>query len=232
MRRKRLLVAAIGCILALSLGCGHAGSPVGVTTTAVPNLVGSGVIVREPRPVGGFDALSVTGPLEVVLEAGSAPSLEITADDNIVPLVTAEVRGNRLFLGFVSPASFSSSHKVSCRVTAGAVGDVEVTGAGSVELRGLDLDRLRVSLSGASAGSAAGSVERLVLDASGASRWTSGSLASRAVVAVVSGSSHAVVRAGDTLAATVSGASTLEYLGDPVLTPDVTGLSVLRRIGD
>jgi len=232
MRRKLLLVSAIGWTLALSPGCDHANSPVGVTTTTVPTLVGSGVIVTVPRPVGDFDSVSVTGPLQVVFEAGSAPSLEITADDNVVPLVTSEVRGNRLYLGYVSHASFSSRHEVVCRVTAGTVADVEVAGAGSVELRGVALQALRASLSGASSGSAAGTVAQLSLDVSGASRWTSSALASRAVTALVSGSSHAVVRARDTLVATVAGASTLEYLGNPEVTPDVTGLSVLRRIGD
>ena len=228
--QRRLFWAGLSATLALSSACDQATGPT-INTTPLPTTVGSGVIVSEARPAEGFAALTVDGPLQVVVEQTGAESLVITADDNIVPLVTSEVRGGRLFLGYVPRASFSSTRGVVCRVTAAAVRDLGATGAARVEMKGVDLDRLDARLSGASTLEAAGTVERLALDVSGASRWSSAGLGSRTVTAEVTGTSYALVRAGDQLVATVSGVSVVEYVGDPVVTPSVSGLSVLRRVG-
>jgi hypothetical protein len=227
--RRKLLYAGIGAALALVCGCDHAD----VTTTAPTGaIVGSGVIASEARPVSGFAAVTVAGPIRLVLAQTGAESLEITAEDNVLPLVHSEVRGGRLFLGFAPRTSLSHTRDVVCRVTAAELRDLEASGGSSVEMDGIEVARLGIHLSGAATGSASGTVDALALDVSGASRWSGGELRSRVVSADVSGASYGLVRARESLVANVSGASVLEYVGDPAVVPTVTGVSVLRRIGN
>ena len=225
---RTLIPALAGAALAILGGCGHEN-----VTLVSPSdaIVGSGVTASEMRPVSGFTAITVTGPLRLVLQQAGSESLEVTADDNVLRLVQSDVHGGRLFLGLAPGTSLTRAREIVCRVTTSLVIDVEASGAARLEMSDVRGTRLGVRLSGAVQGAASGAVDDLALDVSGASRWTAASLSSRVVTAGISGASYALVRARDTLVANVSGASTLEYLGDPGVTATVDTVSTLRRVG-
>jgi putative autotransporter adhesin-like protein len=227
---KRLMFRmGVGAALALTLACGD--DQVVVNPTTHEMLVGSGVIASQTRPVSGFSAVTVSGPLRLVLQQAGVESLEVTTDDNVLPVVVSEVRGGRLFLGFAPNTSLTRIHEVVCRVTVREVRDIEASGAARLEISGVDTPRLGILFSGATLGSASGTAEELTVAVSGASRWTAGALRSRSVTANVSGASYGLVRAEETLVANVSGASMLEYMGDPRVTTTVDGVSTVRRVG-
>jgi hypothetical protein len=219
--------AGVGAILALLWACDDDHR---TTWTGPDPIVGSGVMASELRPVSGFAALTVNGPLRVVLRQTGSESLLVTADDNVVPRVQSEVRAGRLFLGFVPNTSLTRTREIVCAVTAGPLREIEASGAARVELD-VGSPELSVRLSGAAMGLGTGAVDRFRLEVSGASRWTGGDLRSRVVTAAVSGASYGLVRAGDSLAATVGGVSVLEYLGNPDVVSSVDGTSVLRHVG-
>jgi hypothetical protein len=235
MERSRLLAAIAA--LALLAGCeSHdyttaPGYPV-IVATPTHTIVGSGVLATEARPVPGFTAVTVGAPFRVVLAAGGAPSLEVTADDNVLPIVRSEVRGDTLVLGFTPDSvSLTRTREIVCRVTVPELREAFGSGAAVLEIGGIDAERLTVDLSGASSASALGGAGELALFLSGASRWSGPSLRARTVRATLSGASFALQRVADSLRADVSGASTLEYLGDPVVVSNVSGASVVRRVG-
>ncbi len=232
--RQALRHTGVVAALALLWACGHdtlTGQGHVITTTP-DGIVGSGVVVSQSRDASGFTAVTVSGPLRLVLEQAATESLEVTAEDNVLPLVQTEVRGDRLFLGLGSHTkSLSLTREVVCRVRARQVSDVTASGAARAEVGGIDGEQLSTALSGAATAVVRGTAQRLKADVSGASRLDAGSLQSRSAEAVVAGASYALVRAADALTANVSGASVLEYLGDPVLTPVVSGASVVRRVG-
>lgn len=234
MQRSKRLSAALGvALLAACHSYDYVSGPDSPVYVATPPLtiVGSGVAASEARPVAGFTAVSVTAPFRVVLTLGGPPSLEVTADDNVLPLVRSEVRGDTLYLDFTTSLNLTRTREIVCRVTLAELRLAEGSGAAVLEAHGIDADRLAVRLSGASSGSSSGAVGELTLDLSGASRWNGPTLRARAVGATLSGASFALVRAADSLRADASGASTLEYLGDPVVTSSVSGVSVVRRVG-
>ncbi len=234
MRRALSHVGAVAA-LALLCSCGHddvirQGNV--VTTTPDGAIVGSGIVVSQTREAAGFTSVTVAGPLRLVLEQTAGDSLEVTAEDNILPLVQTEVRGDRLFLGLAAHTrSLAITREIVCRVRARQVSDLMASGAARVETSGIDVEQLGLTLSGASTALVRGTALRLKVDVSGASRLDAGGLQSRQAQAAVDGASYALVRAADALSANVSGASVLEYLGDPVVTPVVSGASVVRRVG-
>src|SRR5687767_1144824 len=52
---------------------------------------GSGNVVVEQREVSGFSAVSMSGFGELIIQQTGKESLSITADDNLLPLLTSKV---------------------------------------------------------------------------------------------------------------------------------------------
>jgi Putative auto-transporter adhesin, head GIN domain len=227
MHRIRLAVGA-PLLLALIAGCNtwH-------TSTAgpTPYVAGSGQFVTESRPVQAISHVIATAGLRVTIAHTGAPSLDITAEDNIIPLIESVERGGVLTLGWKPSIGSVSAQGVEIRVGVRELRGVEASGAAQIDVDGIRTGDFTVALSGASQFSASGVVERLLLDASGASRVRAAALACGSVSARLSGASHVLVRIGRSLVATLSGASLLEFHGDPSVEATVSDTSVVRRVG-
>lgn len=229
MQIQRFMVCA--CIAAASTACGHFQD---ATTTTGPSLllVGSGRLITEERPVGGFTSVSASGAIRLVVTFGGTESLQIIAEDNIAPVVDAFVAGGRLTIG-IRPGTpgISSALGIECRIDARLIREIELSAAARIDVNGLDIPELSVRLSGAASFNGSGSVGRLLMELSGASRLTAPSLRARAADSIVSGASAAVVRVVDALTVHASGASLFEYYGDPAVQADASGASIVRRVG-
>jgi hypothetical protein len=225
MRRERVLVLVCMAALGLLAACDE--GPVG----PCDEFQGSGRLVTESRPVSGFDAVSVSAAGQLIVEQTGYESLEITAEDNVLPLIESEVRNGRLLLGPRPGTSLHTTRPVVYRLTVVGLRELDASGASSTEIRRLAGDSLVTQLSGASFLSAAGAVARHELHISGASAARLGDLSSRSARASVSGASYVLLRVSEQLEASASGASTLEYLGDPVVHASVSAGSIVRRVG-
>jgi len=201
------------------------------TPTHPALLIGSGVVATQARPVAGFTAISVDHPARVVVVWGGAESLEVSAEDNILPLVRSEVRAGRLRLSLAADRGVSLTREIVHRVTVRELLDLEASGAARVELHGVSAESLSLRISGASNVVADGHCDRLELSLSGASRAESSGLSSHRVLAALSGASHALLRVTQDLVVNASGASVLEYFGDPLVSSSVSGASTVRRVG-
>jgi hypothetical protein len=225
--RGTWLVIGMGTLLAFVGACNN--------EHEAPNrpgvVIGSGVIATEVRAVAGFSAVSISNPGRLVIERTGAESLEVTADDNVLPLVRAEVTDGRLFLALAPDTSVAPSRRIVYRVTVAELDEVEASGAAQVELARVDARHLRVRLSGASRVTAAGECEDLDLLLSGASTADAAALPCRRVTAELSGASYGLVRASESLLVSASGASLFEYYGDPQVVSSTSGGSVVRRVG-
>jgi hypothetical protein len=199
-------------------------------TSVTSHVIGSGVVASEFREVTPFSGLIVTGPLQVQLHEGGAGPIEITAEDNVLPLVRAEVRGGILQL-FLADGSLTTTHAIRVRAASTGLREVEGSGAAQIEVEGLAVERLETRLSSASSLVVSGRADQHELRISDASRCLARHLQSRRVTATLSGASQGLVAVSESLSVQGSGASTLEYVGDPVLTLDVSGTSVVRRVG-
>ncbi len=223
--KRRILAIGVGLALLPFAAC-HDGA-----SFSPERVVGSGQLATESRTIAPFTALSVDCPARVVLRVGGAESLEVSADDNVLPFVRSEVRDGRLFLSFAPMGGLTTSHQVLIRATVGALERIEARGAAELEVEGIDGESLRTDLDGASHATLAGRVDRHELRLSGASHCRAENLSSRQLAVELSGASFALVRVSGALTAAASGVSVLEYHGDPAVTSNVSGGSVIRRVG-
>lgn len=209
--------------------CGVSAFLLLVSGCALNAVGGSGTITRETRTVSDFTAVSLSGSGRLIVEPGEAESLEITADDNLLPLLTSEVQDGRLHLGVKRGTSLRPSQEIVYGVTVKSLEAVDLSGSGSIELKEVKGKRLKVGLSGSGSVTGSGEVEQLNLHVSGSGKLNTEHLKARAVTVSISGSARVVVAAGEQLDVQVSGSGTIEYVGDPKVSQRISGSGSVRK---
>jgi len=203
-----------------------------------PAIPGSGVAKEETRAVEAFHALEAGNALQVIVlvTPGAKPSLKISGDDNLVPLIESVIRDGTLVLRLKDNSSISPKLPLLAEVVAGELDGVLASGAASVKVKGgAKTDRFTASASGAAQISVegvessqavatatgashvvlSGSAASLKVDASGASQVKAQALQVEDADVSMSGASGVALRANKSVAGDVSGASRLDLHGGP-----------------
>lgn len=189
---------------------------------------GSGTRKTERREVAGFDRLLVEGAYRVEVTAGSGPSVEIEADDNLLPLIRADVEGGRLRVH--SERGMKTKSLPVLRVSVPDLREIELPGASDFTLAGLRNESLKVGVPGASKFHAEGETGRLEVNLSGAGFVDAEGLRARHVKASCSGAGSISVHASESLDASVSGIGAINYTGNPeTVKQNVSGLGKVNR---
>ena len=192
------------------------------------DIQGSGILATESRDVAGFSRVTLHGVGHLIVEQGGAEALTITADDNILPLVTAEVFGEELVLGTLPDQTFASANNIVYRLTVADLEALAILGAAAAEIRSLEADRFAIQIEGAATVTATGQADEQNVVLRGVATYDARAFESRRVRVDVGGVSRATVRVHERLEGRVDGQSTLEYIGHPAV--DVTGGGAVQAI--
>ena len=247
MKKAFLLLA--GVIMLVSLACSfNVNLPeININKT----LEGSGTMITQERIVSGFDSVELRGFGDLTITQGSSESLTIEAEDNIIDKLTSEVVKNKLILSTVDDFTFKSLKGVHYTLTVIDLKRVDLTGLGSIEMDGLNTQRLKINESGSGnltihnldAQSldieigGLGSVELdgkapdQVITISGAGNYSGYELKSDRTKVTINGLGNALVWATESLNVKISGTGNVEYYGDPQLTESITGLGRVKPKG-
>lgn len=174
---------------------------------------GSGNVVKQGRDVSGFTQVDVSNSIQVEITARKDFSVEVEADDNLLPLVKTEVRNG--ILRIETDGRYNSRNPIIVRVSAPNVEDLDVSGASKVYLSNLHNDSLKVHSSGASKIKVEGNTINLEIETSGASKIDAENLKSENVSVDASGASNVSVSVSNDLKVDASGASNISYIGKP-----------------
>lgn len=219
--------------------------------------------VTENRKVSGFKAIVLRGygDLEIRQERDAAVrgTLSIEADEQIMSKILAEVRGDRLVLGFSMPWYdwmwwwwqwlFTADKRVRFRLVSAGVEalsiwgaglvssdrfeagrlDLKVSGAGKVRLAGIAVKDLETRLSGAADIELAGTADRHDVHISGAGSVHASKLAAKRSAIVISGAGSCAANVSEELDARISGAGSVSYEGNPRVTQRVSGAGSVRH---
>lgn len=175
---------------------------------------GSGNATTEKRDVSGFKAIDVGGVYHAEIMAQKEFSVEVDADDNLLPLIKTEVDGNTLRIE--SESRLSPTTPIRIRISAPDIDGLEVSGAANVTVSDLKNSNLSVDSSGASKISISGETSKLTVDVSGATKVDAENLRSDNATIDASGASKVNVNVTGNLSADASGASQIVYTGTPV----------------
>ncbi len=189
---------------------------------------GSGNVISEKREVTDFKQIDVGGNFQVEITAQKEFSVEVQADDNLLPLITTEVRGG--VLRIETEKRISTRNPIIVRISAPDIEDLDVSGASKVNLTNLANESLQIHTSGASKVKVEGTTANLEIKVSGASKVEAENLKAENVSVDASGASNVSVSVSNDLKVDASGASNISYSGTPTnLEKKTSGASNVKQ---
>jgi Putative auto-transporter adhesin, head GIN domain len=188
---------------------------------------GSGVRKTEQRDLAPFTAIEATGAFDVEVVCQKSASFEIEGDDNILPLVETEVRGNTLRL--TTSRAYSSNGGIVVRISMPNLEAVRSTGAGKFKIKDVKNDRFKIDSTGAATVVASGQSKSLDISSTGAGKIDANDLQAGEVSVKVTGAARVEVYATDQLDVTVSGAGRVIYSGNPKVTKHISGAGEVTK---
>jgi hypothetical protein len=223
--------------------------------TVLLGLLAAGAAARaEVRPVGAFQGIHVKGPIDVQVRQSTRDTLELQADDKVLPLVESTVvdRGGipTLELSIRKGASLPLRTKIVATVEVATLKALAISGAGDVVADGIRTAELRASIAGAGdmrlnqldagalsvsvAGSgdvvASGRAGSVRIAISGSGDVSTRELAADEVKVSIAGSGDAKVHARKTLAVSIAGSGDVGHVGEATPTVSVVGSGSVKKL--
>lgn len=212
---------------------------------------GSGNVVKETRPVSGFDRVSLSGIGDVVLTQGDEESLEIEAEDNVIANIKTEVRDRTLYISYERKSllptkpirfllsmrevrgleSLGVSNLRSDRIDTDQL-DITISGTGNIDILRLTADRVSTIISGAGNFEAEGTVDDQKVTLSGAGNYNGEDLQSSSGTVTITGLGKVTIWATEELDVTISGTGGVDYYGSPNIRENISGIGNLNHKGN
>ena len=211
--------AAVASVATLALVASLAGCKV------VPNSF-KGDPVTENRTVTTFDSIELRGVGDITVVAGDALSLSVRADKSAIAGVRTNVEGTTLV---ISEDTKATDGRVEIVIHAPTLSSVEVLGAGSITVSGLDVERFAIAVAGAGDATVSGRATTVVAVLSGAGSIDASGLTGTNVTARLTGVGSLSLNASKTLDAELGGVGDITYSGDPVVTSKVSGVGQVKH---
>ena len=219
-----------------------------------PGDRGSGHVITQPREVTNFNSISVDYPAQVVVKQGNKESLEIEAEDNLLPNLQTRVRGETLEIFYkvsgdkhINPTrpvkitivvkelkevDFESAGELTLNDIETDELEIVVSGAGNLEVNNLETRKFSVGLSGAGSMTASGEADDFSLNISGFGSFEGKNLHTKTAEVELSGAGSATVWVDDELDASISGAGSVNYYGSPDVSKQISGLGSVSKAGN
>lgn len=202
-----VFIFALAVGLAFSTNCSSGGF------TNISGVQGSGTSKTETRNISGFKKVNAGGAINIEIVVQKNFSVTVEADDNLLTNIKTETSGDTLKI--YSEDRISPKTRINVKISMPTVEGLDVSGASSGSITGVNADSLDLKASGASKIKIDGTAKQLNADASGASTIDAENLKVDDADVEASGASKAVVSATNDLKVDASGASKVSYIGEP-----------------
>jgi hypothetical protein len=217
MNWLRTFIFAMLCVSVA--GCG----------TTAEQIKGSGKVISESRTVSGYDSISLSGSGKLEVEQNGTEELSISADDNLLPYLTSEVKDHQLVLQVKSGYNINPSKPIVFKVGAKDLKGVSCAGDTNAVLKGIHTEDLTLSIAGSGDMSAEGIADRQAISIAGSGKYVGGGLKSKDTKINIAGSGDAVLAVSDNLDVTIAGSGSIKYFGDPKIKQSVIGSGTIDK---
>ena len=114
----------------------------------VTNLPGSHALKTETRTVdGNITVISANGPVDLVMKQGATVSMQVIAEERLLPRIKTTQQGNELKIDF-QDAIFHSNHPMRIELTLPKLEQLSLHGSGDARVNGFSGDKLVLTLRG------------------------------------------------------------------------------------
>lgn len=190
-------------------------------------VVGSGKKATESRELAKFDELELRGTGDVEITIGRRGPLKITADDNILPLITTEIKDGRLIISVTG--NIRAKTEMSYTVTVPDIKAVTLAGSGEISIKGVDNKNLSLAIKGSGDVRASGKTGQLSIAIKGSGDVSAAKLSAKIVSISITGSGDANVSVEDSLSVSIKGSGDVTYRGDPLIAQAIKGSGEVHK---
>jgi hypothetical protein len=193
------------------------------------STTGSGTVKTESRTVSGFTAVELAGTGDVTVQQNGTESLSISAEENLLPLLTSEVVDGTLKLGVKDGANINSTQPITYQVSVKNLTGLDLGGSGNQTATGIKTSSLRVRVAGSGTVTTSGSADAQDIQIAGSGTYRGSALASKTASVDSAGSGTAELAVSDKLDVKILGSGTVTYSGSPQVTQTIMGSGTLRQ---
>ena len=191
------------------------------------NVKGSGNRQSQKREIAPFTSISTEGAFTIEVVCQKDVSLEVEGDDNILPLVTTEVSNNVLRLS--NSSGYTTNEPVKVKISVPNLEEFRVSGAGNIDIKGMNNDRFKIDTDGAPTINVSGKTKLVDIHSNGAGKINTNNLSAARAVVNSNGATQVELDVNEQLDVTVNGPSSVTYKGDPVVKKNVNGPGKVER---
>lgn len=199
-------------------------------STTIGCVEGSGVAKAEKRDVPSFTAIEVGGSFNANIECQKKQGLEVSGDDNILPLIITRVDNGVLHIDIAPNKSICPKTQLLVKITAINIENISAMGTNVVSISQLNNKNFAVYASGSGSISASGKTSEFTVNIRGSSNLNAKDLCSEEVNIAISGVADAVIYASKKLQAQISGVGNIIYYGNPgEMSKNITGVGHIEQ---
>ncbi|WP_299836535.1 head GIN domain-containing protein [uncultured Tenacibaculum sp.] len=196
---------------------------------------GNGNITTIERSVGDFDEVSVGGSFEVVLVDGREGKITIEGEENIIPYIVTEVRGDKLKINVKKNTNIRFTRKLTVTIPFEDISSLSLGGSGNITSKKV-INSSNVSLAIGGSGNikakvkasnvstsiggsgnirVAGTTESMKCSIAGSGNVKGYNLTTQTLKVNVAGSGDIEATVKEKIKATVVGSGSVYYKGNP-----------------
>ena len=191
--------------------------------------VGNGHWVTRTRTVLPFERLSIDGHFKIDYHDHQPQSLQVSADQNLLPFVTTHVVAGELRIGLAPGVQLKPSQVIALHLSNNSLEQLSSAGSNQVTLYDMDEPWLRIHAGRGDQLILKGKVQEAIYAADGAAIIDASQLEAKDTTATLTGSSEMLTRTHDRLDVRVSGVSKVSYMGQPVVQQHVSDRGIVKH---
>jgi len=174
-------------------------------------VVGTGDVMSMETEISDFEGVSVTGTCNVDIVTGETQFVEFHAQQEILEIMSYEVKNHILYIGFKPGYTVNTSKEISASIIIPTVSQVSITGAADFELAGAKQEALDIHITGT------GNVSAFDMEVNDCTIR-------------ISGAGNCEVNVTESLDVLISGVGNILYMGDPTVTSEVSGVGNVNPV--
>jgi len=175
---------------------------------------GNGNFVSEMRELSKFKAIEISiGYDKIIVNCGKEPSLHISGDENILPLITTRI--SKGILRIESDSTFETKADSEIIINVKSLKEFTFDGVGETVIQNVNSEKFTCNINGVGSCDLKGKVKSFNISVNGVGSVNARQLIADDVVANLNGVGSVKLYAKNSLNASVNGIGGLTYFGNP-----------------
>lgn len=210
---------------------------------------GNGNETTESRNIGSFKRIQLMGSMDVEIKKGTERSIEVRAEENLLPYIETRLDGNTLLVKFKDDVNVDADKDIVVKVTTPVLTEASVMGSGDISSEGrftsddkievnvlgsgnvkmeLDAPSIQAKVTGSGDIDLSGNTKDAVFSTMGSGNIKAEELKAENAEAKTMGSGNIKAFASITLKATITGSGDIMYKGGGAVTSSIHGSGSVR----